>query len=223
MYLGAKFGYPSAIVRPLDDYIPKSEIYDKLPYGKLIFEYEHPKIICRWLRSLSPIRIYLYGNEEIIPNEWSKEMIVEEPDQYGKRIVNDDDWCTFLENELISEDIKWNFSSKHGRSWKITNITPNKLNALEDNIRFRSALRRSNITFQSRMSTVTSEIFDWFDECTEYGYIKSEVYIILFFIFSKSYPSDLHLQNEYSGSVKVCWWNFFWLIIFILRELTKIY
>jgi hypothetical protein len=177
--LGAKFGYSSAIVRALDDYIPKSEIYDKLPYGKLVFEYEDPKIICRWLRLLSPIRMYLYGNEQIIPNEWSKQMISTEPDQTIKRIVNDDDWCTFLENESINDDIKWNFSSKHGRTWEITQLTPIKLDTLEDNIRFRSALRRSTITYQSRMSNVTAQIFEWFDECLEYGYIKQEVHTFL--------------------------------------------
>jgi hypothetical protein len=180
--LGAKFGYPSATVRALDDYIPKNEIYNKLPYGKLIFEYEDPKIICRWLRLLSPIRMYLYGNEQIIPNEWSKQMISTEPDQTIKRIVNDDDWCTFLENESINDDIKWNFSSKHGRTWEITQLTPIKLDTLEDNIRFRSALRRSTVTFQSRMSTVTAQIFDWFDECLEYGYIKNEVHIPILFL-----------------------------------------
>ncbi|CAF0772370.1 unnamed protein product [Rotaria sp. Silwood1] len=170
----AKFGYPEAIICPLDDYIPKSEIYHKLPYGKLLFEYEDPKIICRWIRYLSPIRMYLYGNEQVIPNEWSKQMISNEVDHSLKLIVNDDDWYTFLENESISDSIKWNFSAKHGRTWKITQLTPIALNSLEDNIRFRSSLRRANITYYSRMSIVTAQIFDWFDECLEYGYVKNE-------------------------------------------------
>jgi hypothetical protein len=175
IYSGAKFGYPSVIVRLLDDYIPKNEIYDKLPYGKLMFEYEEPRIICRWLRLLSPIRMYLYGNEQIIPNEWSKEMVLNEPDNSVKRVVNCDDWCTFIENESINDDIKWNFSSRHGKLWQIKNLTPIKLDDLNDNLLFRSALRRSNITFQSRMSTTTAQIFDWFDECIEHGYLNREV------------------------------------------------
>ncbi|CAF4563045.1 unnamed protein product, partial [Rotaria sp. Silwood2] len=172
--LGAKFGYPDAIISSLDDYIPKSEIYHKLPYGKLLFEYEDPKIICRWIRYLSPIRMYLYGNEQVIPNEWCKQMIAHEADHSGRLIVNDDDWYTFLENESINDNIKWNFAAKHGRTWKTTQLTPINLISLEDNIRFRSCLRRANITYYSRMSIVSVQIFDWFDECLEYDYIKSE-------------------------------------------------
>ncbi|CAF0830737.1 unnamed protein product [Rotaria sordida] len=183
----AKFGYPEAIICPLDDYIPKSEIYHKLPYGKLLFEYEDPRIICRWIRYLSPIRIYLYGNEQVIPNEWSKQMISNEADDSVKLIVNDDDWYTFLENESVDDSIKWNFSAKHGRTWKITQLTPIKLDSLIDNIRFRSSLRRANITYYSRMSTVTAQIFDWFDECLEYGYIKNEFKLTR---RDKSIPTD---------------------------------
>ena len=140
-----------------------------------MFEYEDPKVICRWLRLLCPIRMYLYGNEQIIPNEWSKEMASHEPDHSVKRIVNDDDWCVFIENEPINDDIKWNFSSRYGQSWQIKNLTPTKLETLNNNLRFRSALRRSTITYQNRMSTVTAQIFDWFDLCLEQGYIQNEV------------------------------------------------
>jgi hypothetical protein len=187
-YLGAKFGCPSAIVRPLDDYIPKSEVFDKLPYGKIIFEHEDPKTICRWLRFLSPIRMYLYGNEHVIPDEWSKEMISNEVDHSSTRIVNDDDWYTFLENDPINDDIKWNFSAKHGRSWQVTQLTPIKIDTLVDNIRFRSALRRSNITFHARMSNITAQIYEWFDDCLEYGYIQSEV---------SRKPEALNAKSEY--------------------------
>ncbi|CAF3560993.1 unnamed protein product [Adineta steineri] len=169
-----RFGYPSAIIRSLDDYIPKSEIYDKLPYGKLLFENENPIDICNCLRLLSPIRMYLYGNEEVIPSEWSRLMASTEVDHVDKGIVNDDDWCTFLENETVSENIKWNFSIKHGRSWKLTHLTPIQLHTLEDNIRFRSALRRSNMTFYSRMSNVTARLYDWFDTCLEREHLQHE-------------------------------------------------
>jgi hypothetical protein len=103
-------------------------------------------------------------------------MISNEVDHSDERTVNDDDWYTFIENELVSDDIKWNFFAKHGRTWKITHLTPIKLNTLQDNIRFRSALRRSNITFHKRRSTVTAQIFEWFDECLQYGYIQPEVH-----------------------------------------------
>lgn len=123
--------------------------------------------------------MYLYGNEQIIPNEWSKQLIANETDQASQRTINDDDWHTFIENESISNDIKWNFSAQHAKSWKLTQYTPINLNTLADNIRFRSALRRSTITLQNRMSTVTSQIFEWFDECVARGYILSEVNIYI--------------------------------------------
>ncbi|CAF2045517.1 unnamed protein product [Rotaria magnacalcarata] len=169
-----KLGYPKTIISPLEDYIPKSEIYHKLPYGKLLFEYEDPRKICRWIRYLSPIRMYLYGNEQIIPSEWSKLMVANEIDHFAELIFNDDDWCTFLENETIKDDIKWNFSAKHGRTWKITQLTPVKLSSLYDNIRFRSSLRRAHITYFSRMSIVSTQIFDWLDGCLESGFIRNE-------------------------------------------------
>ncbi|CAM4876392.1 unnamed protein product [Rotaria socialis] len=169
-----KLGYPETIICSLEDYIPTSEIYHKLPYGKLLFENEDPRKICRWIRYLSPIRMYLYGNEQIIPSEWSKLMIANEIDHRAKLIFNDDDWCTFLENEIIKDDIKWNFSAKHGRTWKMTQLMPIKLNSLYDNIRFRSSLRRAHITYFSRMSIVSTQIFDWFDECLENGFIRNE-------------------------------------------------
>ena len=140
-----------------------------------MFEYESSAVICRWIRSLSPIRMYLYGNEQIIPSEWSKQMISYEPDHTIRRVVNDDDWCTFIENEPVSDDVKWNFSARHGKSWLIKDLTPVRLDNLDGNIRFRSALRRSNITYQHRMSTVTAEIFDWFDQCVERGHLQNEV------------------------------------------------
>jgi hypothetical protein len=146
--------------------------------------------------------MYLYGNEQVIPNDWSKVMISNEADHCGKRIVDDDDWHTFLENEPINDAIKWNFASKHGQSWQVTQLNPIKLDTLEDNIRFRSALRRSNITFHTRMTTVTAQIYQWFDECLEYGYIHHEVYIrIEIFVKYQSlqryYSLDLIQRNQF--------------------------
>ncbi|CAF0992294.1 unnamed protein product [Adineta ricciae] len=169
-----RLGYSSVIIRSLHEYIPKDELYDKLPYGKIIFENEHPTNICRWLRELSPIRMYLYGNEESIQSEWSKQMIADETDHASKYIVDDDNWHTFIEHESIHENIKWNFHVKYGQTWKITQYVPIKLNNISQNLRFRSSLRRAHMTFSTRQTTVTAQVYRWFEQCKQYGYLPDE-------------------------------------------------
>ena len=175
----------------MDEYIPRGEAYNKLPYGKLMFEYEEPNIICRWLRLLCPIRMYLYGNEQGISSELSKEMISREPDPSVRRIVNDDDYCIFVENELVSDHIKWNFSSRHAQLWQISNLTPLNIDRLNADIRFRSALRRAHITYDTRMSSTTAQIFDWFDECMQHNYLPNEVRSLRTFVLIEKLSSFL--------------------------------
>lgn len=119
--------------------------------------------------------MYLYGNEQTITSDLSKQMILNEPDPFVRRIVNDDDYCIFVENELVRDDIKWNFFSRHAQSWQISNITPMNLNRLNDDIRFRSTLRRAHITYSTRMSTTTAQIFDWYDDCMQHNHLPDEV------------------------------------------------
>lgn len=173
--LGVELGYSQAIVRTLDEYIPKNEIYNKFPYGNLIFQNEEPETICRWLRTLGPIRLYLYGNQTSIPNEWSKQMIINEPDSTVKHVINDEDLCLFLENESIRDDIKWNFFVQHAQSWQIRSLTPLKIESFSDNIRFRSALRRAHLNFADRMNKITAQANTWYDDCLAQGYLKNEV------------------------------------------------
>ena len=173
--LGTKLGYPMAEVCSLDDYIPKGEIYDKLPYGKLLFEHEDPVLVCSWLRALAPIRLYLYGNEQTIPHEWSKMMISNEVDSTTTGGNNDDDWHAFLEHQLIKDSMKWNFKILFASTWQIKQYAPLQLSTLEENIRFQSALRRAHKTYHLRMSSVSEKIFNWYDSACENGYFNSEV------------------------------------------------
>lgn len=62
--LGKNIGYDSTIIRQLNDYILENEKDDLLlPYSKLLFNNENPKIICELINKLSSISLYLYGNE----------------------------------------------------------------------------------------------------------------------------------------------------------------
>ena len=123
------------------------------------------------------MRMYLYGNEESIQSEWSKQMIADETDHAGQYIIDDDNWHTFIEHEPIHENIKWNFHVKYGQAWKVTQYVPIKLHNISQNLRFRSSLRRAHMTFGTRQTTVTAQIYRWFEQCKQYGYLPNEVCI----------------------------------------------
>lgn len=85
-------------------------------------------------------------------------------------IMNDEDnWCAFIENEPIDDEIKWNFGFIFGKDWQPSRITPFNLDQLKIDPRFRSALNRSYRTFALRQIEVTSKLFDWYDDCIRRG------------------------------------------------------
>jgi hypothetical protein len=88
---------------------------------------------------------------------------------------DEDNWCAFLENEYIDNEVKWNFAFMFGREWKISRVAPLDFSQLDENPRFQSALRRAHTTFAERQMEVTAEIFDWVADCTEQGYLHTEV------------------------------------------------
>jgi hypothetical protein len=172
--IGTKLGYSSTIIRQLNNYIPSNERHSALlPYSKLLFNNEDPDHMCQLIKKLSPIRFYLYGNELCNLNDWSKLMIETE-----KELMDDEDnWCAFIENEFVDNEVKWNFGFIFGRQWQLSRVSPLDLNQLDDNPRFQSALRRAHITFSERQIEVTADIFDWYGKCIERGYLYIEVKI----------------------------------------------
>ncbi|CAF1164795.1 unnamed protein product [Rotaria sordida] len=166
-----KVGYTSVVIRQLNDYIPSSDRHSSLiPYAELLFKNEDPHYISRFIKKLSPIRFYVYGNLLQMPSEWSKLMITTEID-----IMDDeDDWCAFLENEYVEDEIKWNFSFIFGRDWKVSRVSPLNFTHLDENLRFHSALRRAHATFAPRQVEVSAEIFDWYANCIKQGYLREE-------------------------------------------------
>ncbi|CAF1190170.1 unnamed protein product [Rotaria sordida] len=166
-----KIGYTSVVIRQLNDYIPSSDRHSSLlPYAELLFKNEDPHYICRFIKKLSPIRLYVYGNMLRIHSEWSKLMIATEID-----IMDDeDDWCAFLENEYVEDEVKWNFGFIFGREWKVSRVSPLNFTHLDENLRFHSALRRAHATFAPRQVEVTAKIFDWHANCIKQGYLQEE-------------------------------------------------
>ncbi|UJR38678.1 hypothetical protein I4U23_031344 [Adineta vaga] len=164
-------GYNSLIIRQFHDYLPSNERHSSLlPYSKLLFNNENPEKICQMIQNLCSIRLYLYGNELKIPSEWSNLMIENE-----KELMDDEDnWTCFIENDLISNEIKWNFSFLFGKKWQFSRVTPLDLNQLNNDPRFVSALRRSFLTYSQRQIQVTADIFDWYEDCIKREDIKLE-------------------------------------------------
>ncbi|CAF4020305.1 unnamed protein product [Rotaria sordida] len=167
-----KLGYLSIIIRTLDKYIPIDNVENPhlIPYNSALFNNEHPHYICELIKKLSPLRFYLYGNDYLISSEWSNLMITREI-----HVMEDEDnWCAFLENEPIDNEIKWNFKSMFGEKWKVNHVAPINLSDLDKNLRFQSALRRTFKTFNQRQIEVTAEIFEWYDQCIRNGYLQLE-------------------------------------------------
>ena len=181
--VGHQLGYSSIIIRTLNDYIPSSNEADKqtlLPYSQILFEHENPLNIRDFIRRLCPIRLYLYGNNELIASEWSKLLISSETN-----LMNDEDnWCAFIENEEIENDIKWNIGKMFGENWQIKRLTPINLIDLNRNLQFQSALHRTFKTFDRRQTEITTEIFDWYDKCILDGHLQIEVNKSQIFFFS---------------------------------------
>ncbi|CAF3544687.1 unnamed protein product [Rotaria socialis] len=170
-----QLGFSSAVIRQLNDYIPNSERNSVLlPYAELLFKNEDPHYICRLIKQLSPIRLYLYGNKLCDLSEWSKLMIATE----NEIMEDEDDWCAFLENDYVEDEVKWNFGFIFGKGWKLSRVSPLDLNELHENLRFHSAIRRAFSTFAQRQVEVTADIFDWHQNCIKQRYLQEEPELI---------------------------------------------
>ncbi len=162
----------------MNAYIPFDDNHSSLlPYSQLLFNYEDPNIICKLLKNLCSIRLYLYGNELSNLNDWSKLMI----DSEDEMMNDEDNWSSFIENEPVDNEVKWNFAFLYGQKWKISRVSPIDFNKILSNPRFYSALRRSHATYSQRQIEVTAQIFDWYNKCLEQEYIHIQVNIFFSF------------------------------------------
>ena len=170
--LESRLADPSVIVRQLNDYIPLDEQFSSLlPYAKHLFEYEKPSYLRRLIEKLSPIRLYVYGNQLSQLREWNQLMIENE-----QSVMDDEDnWCAFLQSEPLDDEVKWNFAFALGKTWKVNRVSPISEDSLLGDPRFQSAVLRALQTFAERQMEVTAQIFDWYDECLRLGDFHSEV------------------------------------------------
>ena len=161
------------MVRTLASYIPfdGENKPDLLPYTEALFKNESPSYMIELIKALSPIRLYLYGNQQSLVSAWSNLMVSTEI----QMMDDEDSWCAFLENEPIDDEMKWNLGSFLGHKWKVKRLAPLRLAALGENLRFQSALRRAQNTVGHRQLQVTKKVFDWHDECIREGYLRATV------------------------------------------------
>jgi len=143
----------------LDDFIFSEESGSNMSNEEQAFVNEQNEIICSLLKRLAPIRIYLLGKEEDIPNNWSKLMIENEPDNSNQRAPEYDQWCTFVENEPSPIHIIHNLV--HRNSWKVTNVTPMRLDTIREDICFLTALERIHTTLEAREMVANIELGLW--------------------------------------------------------------
>ena len=136
-----------------------------------MFENEKPRLMCQLIGKLSPIRLYIFGNLLCNVNVWSELMINAET-----QVMDDEDnWCAFLEGESIADAVKWNFAFVLGKEWRVPRVTPMDWKQLNDHPQFYSALRRAHQTFAERQIEVTAQVFDWYSQCCEEGFLHAEV------------------------------------------------
>ncbi|CAF1162711.1 unnamed protein product [Rotaria sordida] len=125
-------------------------IYDYISSNENIDFSQNPDaaILYDYVKKLSPIRLYLIGNEEKIGNSVSKYFFENESDDgnidgyYGKP--------TLVENEPVNESIGRNLANKLGIRRPLTNVTIKQLNQLQDDIKFPDALEEAHLTIQQR-------------------------------------------------------------------------
>ena len=160
------------MIRTLSDYLPiHAERLTLLPHEQLVFGHADPDYLCQLIKKLSPIRLYLYGNELTIASEWSQCIIRTETEIMG----DEDNWCAFVANEAIDDEIKWNFGSSYSQLWQLKRLAPVHISALDDHLLFHSALRRAHVSFAERRIDVTAAAFDWYDRCIEARHLHHEV------------------------------------------------
>ncbi|CAF4855248.1 unnamed protein product, partial [Rotaria sp. Silwood2] len=115
------------------DYEPRiCTIYDYLPADEVIDfnEKSEADILCNYVKSLSPIRVYLIGNELHIQNSVSKYFLKNE--LYNGTTNEYDEKLTFVENEPIRESIKMNLVNLLDVRQLLTNVIIKRLDQIKN-------------------------------------------------------------------------------------------
>ncbi|CAF2743226.1 unnamed protein product [Rotaria sp. Silwood2] len=141
------------------DYEPTvCTIYDYLPSNESIDFYENPDadIIYNYVKKLSPIRLYLIGNETFIPNSISKYFFENEINDIDQNEY--DTKYSLVENQPIDIHIKLNLANVLDSTRQLANVIIKQLDHIENDIKFPAALERANVTIQGREMVADIEL-----------------------------------------------------------------
>ncbi len=124
---------------------------DSVNDSSFLFQREYRKTVWNLLKQLAPIRIYLVGNEARIENYWSRLLIPKELDNGRPNASKYTETCTFMEYEPVLDDIRKDVP-RFLRScrWQVTIIEPIRVDDIEKDKDFKSALVRVDDTLQQR-------------------------------------------------------------------------
>jgi hypothetical protein len=123
-------------------------IYDYIPanIGSCFHENLQADIICNYIKTISPIRIYLVGNETYIPNASCKCLFDHELDD-----GNDyDTRYTLVENEPVKQHIKWELAKELRPTWRPEDMVVKRLVDIQNDIHFPHALQRVSVILKGR-------------------------------------------------------------------------
>ena len=153
-FIGKTIGFESIIIRTISCYFPNNENEFFLRSNvKILFDNEDWHKIHDILKIAAPIRLYLYGNEHLIENEWRNRMISTET----TIMANENEWCTLVNQEPLNNVNRWALLTEYSSTWQIERVASINLSHFEENLAFDSALRRAHITFNERKVQVTNQ------------------------------------------------------------------
>jgi hypothetical protein len=132
-----------------------------MPEDSQSSEDKYKGITCSLIKKIAPIIIYLLGNEESVPNKWSKSLFEKESVSSDEHAGQYDEQCIFVENEPINPRILGNFIHDYGLPWKVDKPPLLRLNAIRDDLRFFVAVEHANLTLAARGMIASSELCKW--------------------------------------------------------------
>ncbi|CAF3730551.1 unnamed protein product [Rotaria sp. Silwood1] len=141
------------------DYEPTvCTLYDYLPSNRHIDFYQnaYADVLFNYVKTLSPIRFYLVGNERYILNSTSKYFFENEldngvADEYNKKY-------TLIENEPISESIRQNLENVLNVRRPMTNVIIKRLDELQNDIKLPVAIEYVDANLKGREIIADTEL-----------------------------------------------------------------
>jgi hypothetical protein len=141
-----------------------TNLYDQIPleqaFGRIEpwFIEKKSEIIHNMIKIVAPIRLYLVGNLEYIPNIHSILLIENETDNSnGLSAFQDDKPFALVENEPVDQTLKNNLERRLGCKWNFTRTMPIRLDDRAQFKYFSRSLQSTHKDFKERKRIVDIE------------------------------------------------------------------